>query len=185
MGRPFAKQLPETHHGPIVQLGDGEIGGKARGLGFLAAQLDLFELGRGFAPHRIVVPESTVLGTDLFDEFVGGNGLDALRGRADDEIRARFLETPLAPELQAALSRFVLTVSPLFRALSVSTSLLDPSLSCTVTSPLREVTVYSEPGRLLERKRKTGRRRRVIFCMRNYFTHPGTGESCKELERGY
>lgn len=108
MATGFFKQLPETHHGPIVKLGGGEVGGKARGLGFLSAQLELFDVGPGFSPHRILVPDTTVIATDEFDRFVHDNGLRSLAGHPDEVVRERFLRTPLAPVVESTLTRYAL-----------------------------------------------------------------------------
>lgn len=108
MSPAFAKQLPESHHGPLIKLGDGEVGGKARGLGFLSAQLGLFDVGPGFAPHRILVPETTVLATDEFDRYIYENGFGELVGRSDEKIRQSFLDTQVTSEVEATFRRYVL-----------------------------------------------------------------------------
>lgn len=108
MSLAFKKQLPETHHGPLIKLGGGEVGGKARGLSFLAAQLGLFDVGPGFAPHRIIVPETTVIATDEFNRFVHENHLPAIVGEPDGVVVRRFLDTPLPSEVEATLTRYAL-----------------------------------------------------------------------------
>lgn len=108
MSPAFAKQLPESHHGPLIKLGEGEVGGKARGLGFLSAQLELFDVGPGFAPHRIIVPETTVFATDEFDRYVYENEFQQLAGQPDEAIRGAFLDTPVTSEVEATLRRYVL-----------------------------------------------------------------------------
>ena len=69
------KQLPQEHQGPLVKLGSGELGGKARGLSFLESLLDMYGIRNEFSPHLIKVPETTVLATGEFERFVDRNNL--------------------------------------------------------------------------------------------------------------
>jgi hypothetical protein len=84
------------------------MGGKAQGLGFLSSQLQLFDIAAEFSPHRILVPDTTVLASDEFDRFVHDNKLDKLAGQDDQTVRQGFLDAPLAADVEATLRRFVL-----------------------------------------------------------------------------
>jgi len=69
------KQLPQEHQGPLVKLGKGDLGGKARGLSFLESLIEMYSLRSEFSPHRVQVPETVVLATGEYDRFLARNDL--------------------------------------------------------------------------------------------------------------
>jgi len=101
------KQLPQEHQGPLVKLGKGDLGGKARGLSFLESLIEMYGLKAEFSPHRIAVPETVVLASGEYDRFLQLNDLGDLLGRPDEEIRGRFLEGAFPPETERALARYL------------------------------------------------------------------------------
>ncbi|NOZ88044.1 MAG: hypothetical protein GXP49_17650 [Deltaproteobacteria bacterium] len=103
------KQLPQEHHGPLVKLGKGELGGKARGLSFLESLLDMYDLRHEFSPHLVSVPETTVLATAEYERFLDRNSLWNFAGRDDKEIQGAFLKGSFAPETERALERYLRT----------------------------------------------------------------------------
>ena len=54
----------------IVQIGEGSLGGKGRGLAFASRLMDEVQLANRFPDLRIRVPPAVVLGTDVFDNFM-------------------------------------------------------------------------------------------------------------------
>ncbi|UCE04212.1 MAG: histidine kinase [Candidatus Latescibacterota bacterium] len=94
-----------------ARIGGGSLGGKARGLAFVNRLLRDSRIGSKFPDQRIFVPESVVLGTDIFDQFLEENDLEdfALTSESDDETVRRFLEAkfPAKPlrDLEAMLNQ--------------------------------------------------------------------------------
>lgn len=85
----------------ITRIGEGSIGGKARGLAFLDSLIKRNHLYNAFENVLITIPKTVVLGTDIFDEFMESNQLHeiALSDEAtDDEILQQFLSATL-PEI--------------------------------------------------------------------------------------
>ena len=94
---------------PFTCIGGGSLGGKGRGLAFVGALLNTSRIRRRFENVRIMVPESLILKTDLFDQFLEGNDLGefAMAETDDDEIVRRFLDAPLPDLLVQSLARFL------------------------------------------------------------------------------
>jgi hypothetical protein len=91
----------------LWRLGSGEIGGKAMGLEFFRSRVSLDDWQARFAPHRLQFPDTAVLRTDLFAEFVEERGLLETFDIDDDEqVRERFLAEDLTPHLASALERY-------------------------------------------------------------------------------
>lgn len=86
----------------FIRLGAGSIGGKGRAIAFVNSTLRPQRLADRFDKLEIRVPQTVAVGTDEFDRFIDDNGLaDLLREPPPDhEIRRRFLEAHLAPELE-------------------------------------------------------------------------------------
>ncbi|MBI5482084.1 MAG: hypothetical protein HY906_24730, partial [Deltaproteobacteria bacterium] len=102
--------LPIVQNGPITKVAEGEIGGKARSLPFLHRLIEGGGLLREFAPHEILVPETWVLSTGIFDRFVQRNHLEAcLDLDDDDEIRRRFLRGSFDGEVEETLADYLET----------------------------------------------------------------------------
>ena len=93
----------------IARIGHGSIGGKARGLAFIAMLVKQFGLRDWFPDVRIVVPGSVVLCTSVFDRFVEDNRLQefALSCDDDEELGRRFQEAVLPEETLAQLRSFL------------------------------------------------------------------------------
>ncbi len=87
--------------GLFLKIGNGSLGGKARGLAFVRHLLHKHRMGRKFAGVRVNVPPAVVVTTEMFDRFLAENNLAefAIHAGDDDEIRNRFL----AANLPAAL----------------------------------------------------------------------------------
>lgn len=84
----------------FTQIGNGELGGKARGL--LVAKNLLAEFdSEQFPAITIDIPTLTVLTTDAFDRFMELNHLNDLisHSKSDDEIARIFQKAQLPPEI--------------------------------------------------------------------------------------
>lgn len=80
----------------FARLGEGSIGGKARGLAFVNTLLSLSDVHRRFPDLAIEVPPGVVLATDVFDHFLDENGLHGVTG-TDEEIMQRFMAAERFP----------------------------------------------------------------------------------------
>lgn len=79
------------------RVGDGSIGGKARGLAFIDNILKRNQLAHRFGSVELTIPRTVVLATDVFSEFMHRNGLYdfAISSNDDEEILSRFLDAEL------------------------------------------------------------------------------------------
>lgn len=94
---------------PAMQIGTGELGGKARGLVALRDLVrDRLEADR-FPGLRVYVPKMAVLATDVFGAFMEANDLweFALGDRSDPEIALAFQRAPLPAEVVGDLRALV------------------------------------------------------------------------------
>jgi CheY-like chemotaxis protein len=79
------------------RIGEGSIGGKARGLAFINRIIKNYKLFNKFPDVLITIPRTVVLSTDIFDEFMEHNNLYsvALSDIPDQEILERFINAEL------------------------------------------------------------------------------------------
>ncbi len=83
----------------FARIGGGSLGGKARGLGFVNSLLSNFDIRNKFEGVKIFVPPAVVLGTDVFDHFLGDNNLRefALTCEDNEELKQRFFDAKKFP----------------------------------------------------------------------------------------
>lgn len=94
----------------FVKIGNGSLGGKARGLAFMTTQLrDAFQLHQNFEGIDIYIPKTVVISTEGFDAFIDKNNLGDFSGTdlSDAEICTRFLEADFPEWLSNDLTRFL------------------------------------------------------------------------------
>jgi len=113
----------------ITRIGNGGLGGKARGLAFANRVLRESSLDESFPQVDLDVPPCVVLGTGVFDEFLEHPGLEdyALESHADGEIVERFQDAPLSGEIMEDLRAFLEQVR--YPLAVRSSSLLEDSLA--------------------------------------------------------
>jgi len=79
----------------FARIGRGSLGGKGRGLAFIDSIIKKYPQTDGIngTDVQITIPRTVVLCTDIFDEFMAGNGLYplALSQAPDEEIHAAFV----------------------------------------------------------------------------------------------
>lgn len=101
----------------FAKIGSGSLGGKARGLAFVASLLRTApHLSASYPDVEIRVPQTLTITTEGFDAFVAHNGLDpaVLSSRSDEEIATAFLDAEMPPWLSEQLCRYLEDVnSPL------------------------------------------------------------------------
>ena len=97
----------------FARIGEGSIGGKARGLAFLDSLIKRNRLTDKYDDVLITIPRTVVLGTDIFDEFMEENNLYeiALSDRTDKEILSRFVKSRLPFRIHEDLYRFISCVN--------------------------------------------------------------------------
>ena len=105
---------PETYSDAVAfaRIGEGSLGGKARGLAFMNSMLIKY---RQYDKHdgvRIMIPRSVVIATDWFDEFIRQNGLQYVISRecTDEEILSEFVTATIPARLQEELKAYIRTV---------------------------------------------------------------------------
>jgi CheY-like chemotaxis protein len=113
----------------FTRLGGGSLGGKGRGLAFLAVLLHQSAFRRRFEAARVRLPGTLVMGTDVFDRFMADNNLYDLLGEGltDENLSRRFMDANLPWDIRGALATFLSHVE---EPLAVrSSSLLEDSQS--------------------------------------------------------
>ncbi len=105
----------QTSPAGFTRIGRGSIGGKARGLAFLAQTLNRRpELGTAYPEMAVNIPETLIFCTDIFDDFVRDNGLAKLTGRPLAELVQAFIDAPLPREVLRHLETYLAaTCAPL------------------------------------------------------------------------
>ncbi len=100
------KQQPQAN---INRIGDGSLGGKARGLAFLAKILSKYIPADLFPNLKITIPRTIVLSTEIFDTFIEKNhlSLDDLFTLSDERIASHFIKGNLPATVLGDLRAFV------------------------------------------------------------------------------
>lgn len=96
----------------FLRIGEGSLGGKARGLAFVRHLLHKYRITHQYPGVRVSVPPSLVLATGIFDEFLRENDLHDFAIHCDNDrlIEQRFIETPLPESVQDNLRAFLSAV---------------------------------------------------------------------------
>ncbi len=91
------------------RIGDGSIGGKARGLAFANSLIKKNHIFNKYKGVVITIPRTVVLSTDIFDEFMEGNDLYkvGLSEVDDEKILNSFIDARLPSRVYQDLYAFV------------------------------------------------------------------------------
>lgn len=113
-----ARFHPDTYNDTIwfSRIGEGSLGGKARGLAFLNHVLYKHQLYNAWEGVKLSVPRTLVIATEYFDRFILENGLQYVINSdiSDQEILSEFVSSNLPADLTQALRAFIRVVrSPL------------------------------------------------------------------------
>jgi hypothetical protein len=94
-----------TEEDKIIQLTEGSMGGKGRGLAFLNSLLTAMDIDDEFDNISIKLPRTAIIGTHEFDIFLEQNKLQSkeLIKHSDKEINQIFSEAKLSDELKNKL----------------------------------------------------------------------------------
>ena len=85
----------------FARVGEGSLGGKARGLAFLNSLIQKYELANKYPDVKISIPRTIVVAADYFDEFILMNDLQYVIDAdiSDEEILSEFVASSLPKEL--------------------------------------------------------------------------------------
>ena len=112
----------------FARIGEGSLGGKARGLAFLNNLVYKHQLSERYPEIKVSIPRTVVVATDYFDQFILENDLQYVIDSdiSDEEILSEFVSSRLPEDLVEQLRVFVETArSPL--AVRSSSKLEDSS----------------------------------------------------------
>ena len=112
----------------FARMGEGSIGGKARGLAFLNSLIYKHLLSERYPGIKVSIPRTIVVTTDYFDQFILENDLQYVIDSeiTDEEVLSEFVSSRLPEELVDQLRVYVNTArSPL--AVRSSSKLEDSS----------------------------------------------------------
>ena len=95
----MAQFYPERYdrYVKFARIGNGSIGGKARGLAFLNTIINKNAALLNFDDVDVTIPRTVVIGTDVFEHFMDKNDLYsiALSDLSDEEILDHFIRAKL------------------------------------------------------------------------------------------
>jgi CheY-like chemotaxis protein len=105
----FDRHLYDEYVG-FSRIGEGSIGGKARGLAFFNSFLNNNQFFDKFPGVKISIPHTVVLSTEVFDEFMHENDLYrvAVSGLTDEEISKLFVNARLPEHIYQDLGSIIL-----------------------------------------------------------------------------
>ncbi|MEK7263147.1 MAG: PEP/pyruvate-binding domain-containing protein [Bacteroidota bacterium] len=93
----------------FTYIGTGKPGGKASGLAFIKDEIDANFTNNMFGDIIVDIPQSTVILTDVFDEFLKANNLYgvAFSERSDEHIAHEFLKAELPTQIVGDLMSLI------------------------------------------------------------------------------
>ena len=96
----------------FARLGEGSLGGKARGLAFMNSMLIKHRQYDKHEGVRIMIPRTVVIATGYFDEFIRLNGLEHIIAQeaSDEQILSEFVASRLPEKLLDELRVYIRTV---------------------------------------------------------------------------
>ncbi len=115
MGRGIIAEFSDENYDKYIsfaRMGDGSLGGKARGIAFLNKLIEKYSLTSRYRDISISIPRSIVITTEYFDEFILENGLQYVIDSelSDDEILSEFVASRLPESLISGLKTYLKTV---------------------------------------------------------------------------
>lgn len=93
----------------FAKIGSGSLGGKGRGLAFINAIFNSYDVENHFPGIKVSVPPSVVVATDVFDLFMEESGLmqKALEEDDDEKITEAFIDHPMPEKIVEQLRSFI------------------------------------------------------------------------------
>ncbi len=104
----FSRERFDPEIVDFVKIGDGSMGGKARGLAFMWMQLQQARgIHTALTSNNVTLPKTCVITADGFDDFIRINNLHLDEGMDDAAIAAQFRAVALPSWLQKDLECFL------------------------------------------------------------------------------
>ena len=104
----FNRNTYDSEINEFVKIGDGPIGGKARGLAFMWGCLQQPESEDSvLTRYRVCIPRSLVVSAQGFDDFVSQNNLFFTSEMSDEHIADLFLDARLPSWLRQELEAYI------------------------------------------------------------------------------
>lgn len=96
----------------FARIGEGSLGGKARGLAFMNSMLMKHRQYDKHENVRIMIPRSVVIATEYFDQFIQLNGLKYIISQefSDEEVLSEFISSTIPARLQKEMKAYIRTV---------------------------------------------------------------------------
>ncbi len=92
----------------FARMGQGSVGGKARGIAFIASRLyQAVRKGSILAEHTVKIPQTCVIASNGFDDFIQLNNLKPSEDESDQEIEQRFVNSRMPDWLLADLRAYL------------------------------------------------------------------------------
>ena len=125
MGRGVIAHFDTESYGRHIwfsRMGEGSLGGKARGLAFLNSLVSRNKLADKYENVKISIPRTVVIATDYFDQFILENDLQYVidADASDEEILSEFVAARLPEKLVEQLRVYVNTARSPFAVRSSS-----------------------------------------------------------------
>lgn len=125
MGRGVIAHFDKETYGRHIwfsRMGEGSLGGKARGLAFLNSLVYKYDLADKYANVKISIPRTVVIATEYFDQFILENDLQYVIDSeiSDEEILSEFVAARLPESLMDQLRVYVNTARSPFAVRSSS-----------------------------------------------------------------
>ncbi|WP_232363696.1 PEP/pyruvate-binding domain-containing protein [Desulfogranum japonicum] len=96
----------------FIRIGKGSLGGKARGIAFMAAEL--YRAGRDYPllnQYCIRIPQTCVVSDVGFDDFIALNNLRCCEEESDEQIAERFLDARFPEWLEKDLTAYLSSIT--------------------------------------------------------------------------
>jgi CheY-like chemotaxis protein len=96
----------------LIRFGDGSLGGKGRGMAFLHMLIQNCEFDRIVPGVNIRIPQTSVIGTGEYDQFITANGVDRFFGGKESfpRIKQKLSNAELTAGLKEKLRMYVAQV---------------------------------------------------------------------------
>ncbi|ASB51131.1 PEP/pyruvate-binding domain-containing protein [Alkalitalea saponilacus] len=96
----------------FARIGEGSLGGKARGLAFLSTLIKKYPVFKSFEDVLISIPRTVVLGVDIFEAFMENNNLYpiGLSEVPDEDILKEFVAAKLPAGVEKSLLKLAQVV---------------------------------------------------------------------------
>jgi len=93
----------------FTRLGDGQLGGKARGLAFIDSMINKNKILYKWENVLITIPKTVVLTTDIFDEFMEDNQLYefAISDISDQKILEKFVKSKTPRRMKKYIAQII------------------------------------------------------------------------------